>query len=126
MSHLQGEEGTVGEVHSCLHGGREGVHMTIAIDPVGRRKTERIWFSGPPIVKDVYVTLEAVPFGDTQTRATVYATFQPRIPVISHLLTPVFIRLMRSAIEKDMRGLREFCETGKVAGREDRKAEAGV
>jgi hypothetical protein len=33
---------------------------------------------------------------------------------------------MKSDIKKDMAGLKEFCETGTVKGREDRKAEASV
>jgi hypothetical protein len=124
MMHVQGGHGEVGEVHSCLHGSREIVHYTVAIDEAARRKTERIWIS--PIIKDTFITSEAVPLGDGRTRAALYATFQPRFPVLSHLATPVFTWLMKSDIKKDMAGLKEFCETGTVKGREDRKAEASV
>jgi hypothetical protein len=42
--------------------------------------------------------------------------------VLSHVAAPLFVRLMKSDVRKEMAGLKELCETGKVAGREPAKA----
>jgi hypothetical protein len=41
-----------------------------------------------------------------------------KVGEVSHIATPIFVHLMKSDIRKDMAGLKELCETGKVAGRE--------
>jgi hypothetical protein len=94
------------------------------MDDAGRRKTEKVWVS-PPIIKDTYITMEAVPLAENRTRAALYATFRPRNAVMAPL-TPAFVFMLKRDIKKDMQGLREFCETGEVGGREDREAEARV
>jgi hypothetical protein len=118
MEHLQGEEGAIGEVHSCLHeGGIKIVHATTAVDNAGRRKTERTWIT-PPLMKDVYITLAAEPLSEVRTRASLRAMFRPRIPIVSHIARPVFVAMMKRSIRRDMAGLKELCETGAVAGRD--------
>ena len=117
MAHIQGGRGEVGEVHSCLHGGTEIVHITTGIDAVNHRMTEKVWIS-VPLMKDIYITLGTESLGQGRSRAYFYWIFKPRIPVISHLATPVFRWYARRDIKKDMAGLKELCETGTVAGRE--------
>lgn len=125
MEHIQGENDAVGAVHSCVHGSKKIVHSTIAIDHETMQQTERTWIS-PPIMKDVYFTLQAIPLSEHKTRAELRAIFAPNYPVVSALLRPVFIRLMKSDITKDMAGLKELCETGKVAAREREAASAAA
>jgi hypothetical protein len=120
MEHIQGGLDAVGEVHRCLHGsgsGSEIVHRTVAIDPATMQKTERVWIS-PQIMKDIYVTLHAIPIAEERTRCELRAKFKPGIPVLSSIARPVFIRMMKSDIKKDMVALKELCETGRVAARE--------
>ncbi len=118
MNHIEGEEGKVGEVHQCLHDdGTEIVHLTIAIDDLGRRKTERIWIT-PNLMKDVYMTFQAESTGPGKSRAHFYGKLKPRIPVVSHVAWPVFLWMLKRDVKKDMAGLKEYCETGKVAARE--------
>jgi hypothetical protein len=120
MDHIQGDVDGVGEVHSCVHGGASGakiVHRTIAIDEAGMQKTEYAWLS-PGFMKDMYITLQAISLGQNRARAELRAKFKPRIPVISTLIRPIFIRIMKGDIKKDMAGLKELCETGRVASRE--------
>lgn len=117
MSHLQGPENNVGEVHSCIHGSQEIVHATIAMDHENRRKTERVWVN-PPLMKNVYATMHAEALPNGSTRAALYSTFQPAIPVVGPLIKPVFTRMMKKLTSKDMAGLKEFCETGTVVGRQ--------
>jgi hypothetical protein len=117
MGHIQGPLDSVGEVHSCVHGPSKFVHSTIAIDPETMQQTERTWLS-PPIMKDLYFTLHAIPASETSTRCELRAIFKPAIPVISTLIRPIFVRMMKSDINKDMAGLKELCETGRVAARE--------
>jgi hypothetical protein len=117
MEHIQGPSDAVGEVHSCVHGNVKFVHSTIAIDPETMQQTERTWLS-PPIMKDIYVTVQAIPLSENRTRCELRAIFKPAIPVVSTLIRPIFIRVMKSDINKDMAGLKELCETGHVAARE--------
>lgn len=117
MEHIQGQANAVGEVHSCVHGSGKMVHATIAVDTDSMQKTERVWIT-PGIMKDVYVTLQAIPLSDTRTRVELRAIFKPAVPLLSHAAWPVFIWKLKRDIDKDMRGLQEFCETGRVAGRE--------
>lgn len=120
MEHIQGAVDGVGEVHRCVHGANSGaniVHRTVAIDPVSMQKTERVWIS-PRIMKDIYITLAAIPLSENRTRCELRAKFKPRIPVLSSIARPLFVRLMSSDIKKDMAGLKELCETGRVASRE--------
>jgi hypothetical protein len=117
MEHIQGQPDKVGEVHSCVHNNSKIVHAAIAIDPETMQKTERTWIT-PAIMKDVYVTMQAIPLGDDRSRCELRAMFKPAVPVLSTLARPLFIRLMKSDIAKDMAGLKELCETGRVAARE--------
>jgi hypothetical protein len=117
MAHLQGPENNIGEIHSCVHGSEKIVHATIAMDHENRRKTERVWVS-PALVKNSYVTMQAEPLPNGRTQAALYSTFDPGVPVIGPLVKPLFVRMMKSLTNKDMAGLKEFCETGAVAGRE--------
>jgi hypothetical protein len=125
MEHIQGEADSVGEVHSCVHGAKKIVHATIAIDPETMQQTERAWFS-PPIVKDIYITLQAIPLSENRSRCELRGIFKPAIPVVSTLLRPVFIHMMRSDIRKDLAGLKELCETGRVAAREAEAAKSAA
>jgi hypothetical protein len=125
MEHIQGEPDSVGEVHSCVHGAQKIVHATIAIDPVSMQQTERAWIT-PPIMKDVYITMQAIPLSENRTRCELRGMFKPAIPVISTLLRPLFIRVTRSDVRKDMAGLKELCETGKVAAREAETAKSAA
>ncbi|MEO8456388.1 MAG: DUF2652 domain-containing protein [Chloroflexota bacterium] len=120
MEHIQGELDKVGEVHSCVHGAKKIVHSTLAVDEETMQRTERTWIS-PPVMKDIYFTLQAIPLSENKTRAELRAIYKPAIPVVSTLLRPVFYRMMKSDITKDIAGLKELCETGSVASR---KAEA--
>ena len=117
MEHIQGPEDAVGEVHSCVHGPTKFVHATIAIDPGSMQQTERMWIS-PPIMKDTYTTLQAIPLSENTSRCELRAIFKPAIPVISTLMRPIFLRMMKSDIKKEMAALKELCETGRVAARE--------
>jgi hypothetical protein len=117
MSHIQGAEGEVGEVHSCLHGGTEIVHITVGVDEANHRKTEKVWVS-IPIMKDIFITVGAEPLEEGRSRGFLYATFKPRYPVLSHVLRPFFKWYMGRDIKKDMAGLKEFCERGSVAVRD--------
>lgn len=119
MEHLQGEAGHPGEVRSCVHGdGTKFVHLTLAVDEEGRRLTEKMWMS-PALMKDTLITMSAEPLDEGRTRAVFRSSFRPGIPVVSHLGMPVFAHMMRREIGKDLAGLKEMCETGRVAGRED-------
>ncbi len=120
MEHIQGAVDGVGEVHSCVHGGSSGtkiVHKTVAVDPTTMQKTERVWIR-PPIMKDTYITLHAIPLSDSRSRAELRASFKPAWPIISTLMRPIFVRMMSRDINKDMLGLKELCETGRVDSRE--------
>lgn len=117
MEHIQGPADAVGEVHSCVHGNAKFVHATTAIDHESMQQTERTWLS-PPIMKDIYFTTQAIPVSENTSKCELRAIFKPAIPVISTLMRPLFIRLMKSDIKKDMAGLKELCETGHVAARE--------
>lgn len=123
MEHIQGAPDSVGEVHSCVHGNKKFVHATIAIDHESMQQTERMWLS-PAIMKDIYITTQAIPLSESTSRCELRAIFKPGIPVVSTLIRPVFIRLMKSDISKDMAALKELCETGKVSAREREAAEA--
>ena len=125
MEHIQGKPGAVGEVHSCVHGGKMIVHWTIAVDPATMQRTERTWIT-PAIMKDVYFTLQAIPLSPNKTRAELRAIFAPNWPVISSLLRPVFMRVMGNDIRKDMAALKELCETGRVAAREAEAAKSAA
>ena len=59
-------------MHSCVHGGTKIVHATIAIDPESMQQTERTWIS-PALMKDIYITLQAIPVSETYTRAELRA-----------------------------------------------------
>jgi hypothetical protein len=40
-------------------------------------------------------------------------------------MMPVFARMMRGTVRREIAALKELCETGTVAGREGMKAEIG-
>jgi hypothetical protein len=124
MTHIEGEEGQVGEVHQCLHtGGTQIVHLTVAIDQSNRRRTERVWIT-PALLKDIHMTMQAEALDEGRTRAHLFATAKPRYPVVSHLAWPVFLWMLKRDVKKDIAGLKEFCETGRVAAREAQSSAA--
>jgi hypothetical protein len=125
MEHIQGPADSVGEVHSCVHGKTKFVHSTVAIDPQSMQQTERTWLS-PAIMKDIYVTMQVIPLSESTSRCELRAIFKPAIPVISTLMRPLFVRLMKSDVSKDMAGLKELCETGHVAAREAQAAKSAA
>jgi hypothetical protein len=125
MEHIQGEPDGVGEIHSCVHGTAKFVHATIAIDDETMQHTERTWIS-PPIMKDIYFTMQPIPTSENTTRCEMRAIFKPAIPVVSTLLRPIFVSKMKSDITKDMAGLKELCETGRVAAREAEAAQSAA
>lgn len=109
MDHVSGQVGKVGEVHRCVHSdGSKMIHLTVGIDNEGRRKTEKIWLSR--LLKDCYITIGAEPIGTERCRASLLATFQPAIPVISHVALPLIMALMKRSVQKDMAGLKALCE----------------
>ncbi len=117
MEHIQGPMDAIGEVHSCVHGPTRFVHSTIAIDPESMQKTERTWLS-PQIMKDIYITMQAIPLSENRTRCELRGIFKPAVPIVSHLMRPIFVRVISSDVKKDLAGLKELCETGHVAARE--------
>jgi hypothetical protein len=80
------------------------------------QKTERIWMT-PGLMKDIYFTMQVDRGADGGVAAAAYAMFEPRIPVVSHILTPAFKWMMRRDLKTNMAALKEYCETGKVSGR---------
>jgi hypothetical protein len=103
-----GVDGEVGEVHTCLHsGGMNVVHLIVAVDEAGRRRTERLW--NVPFVKEAYFTYQVKP-SPSGTLAGVYYAFGPGIPIAVRMAMPVLIRRMKKHVEADMRGLKAFCE----------------
>ncbi len=116
--HIQGPVDAVGEVHSCIHaGGSKVVHATIAVDHEKMQGTQRIWIT-PPIMKDAYITFQVIPLSEIRSRCEVRVMFSPAIPVLTSLLRPILRRMMKRDMKKDFAGLKEFCETGRVAARE--------
>ena len=108
MESLSGADGKVGEVHTCLHGGGvKMVHLIVAVDEATRRRTERLW--NVPLVKEAYFTVEVRP-SSSGTRAGVYYGFKHAIPMAARIAMPIFIRSMKRHAEKDMQGLKAFCE----------------
>ncbi|MEX0801481.1 MAG: DUF2652 domain-containing protein [Dehalococcoidia bacterium] len=108
LESLSGEEGKVGEVHTCLHGsGVKMVHRIVAVDEATRRQTERLW--NVPFVKEAYFTFEARP-SSSGTRAGVYYGFKHNIPIAARIAMPIFLRTMKRHAEADMEGLKAFCE----------------
>jgi hypothetical protein len=117
LTPIQGDPGEFGGVHTCLHGAQEAVHMTLGVDHQQHRVTERLWIA-PRLLDETYTTREAVPLSGGGTRAATHFTYRLKMPVVSSLLLWLFGRSMKTNIKKDMAGLKEFCETGKVAARE--------
>ncbi len=116
---LSGEEGKVGEVHTCLHGGGvKMVHLIVAVDETARRRTDRLW--NVPFVKEAYLTLEAKP-SSLGTKFTCYYSFQPGVPIAGQIAKSVFIRNTKRHAEADVQGLKALCEAeahGLATGRE--------
>ena len=111
----QGERRQIGEVHRCVHGdGSNVIHLTIAIDEAGRRKSERIWRSR--LVKNVYVTWEARPV-ESGTRVGFFMIWKPAIPGLSQAMSPVMLMMVRRSLEKDIGGLKAYCEERAAVGR---------
>jgi hypothetical protein len=110
---MEGKRGEIGEVHRCVHdNGAKMIHVTVAIDPENRRRTEKIWLNR--LLKDIYVTTEARPLPDGRTKAGFFAIYRPAIPVLSHLTVPFIMTVMKRSVRKDMIGLKEFCENTAV------------
>lgn len=109
IERTQGESGKIGEIHRCVHDdGSKMIHLTIGIDEVNHRKTEKVWLNR--LVKDLYLTMEARELANGRTEAGFYATMQPAAPLISHVFIPIMIRMMSGSVRKDMGRLKAFCE----------------
>ena len=105
---LSGEYGKVGSVHTCLHGGGiKMVHLVVAVDEAGRRRTERLW--NLPLVNEAYFTVEAKP-SSSGTRAAIYYSFKTGIPIAGQIAKSIFIRNTKGHAERDMQGLKAVCE----------------
>jgi hypothetical protein len=116
MDLIQGEKGRIGEVHRCVHNdGSNIVHLTVAIDEQARRMTERVWASR--LVKDVYITSEVQPLNGEQSRAGFYCTWNPAVPLVSHVMLPLVLVMLRRSVRKDFAGLKVFCEQKAAVGR---------
>jgi hypothetical protein len=113
---MEGKRGEIGEVHRCIHdNGSKMIHVTVGIDREKRRRTEKIWINR--MLKDVYVTTEARALPDGRTLGGFFATYEPAVPVISHVTMPIIMMVMKRLVKKDMQGLKEFCEERAVVGR---------
>jgi hypothetical protein len=113
---MEGKRGEIGEVHRCIHdNGAKMIHVTVAIDREGRRRTEKIWLNR--LMKDVHVTTEARALPEGRTLGGFFATYESAIPVVSHIAVPVIMMVMKRLVKKDIAGLKEFCEERVRVGR---------
>jgi hypothetical protein len=113
FDHVQGEEHGLGEVHRCVHDdGANFVHVTVGLDAVGRRFSEKVWPVGwmSRLIKEMYHTSEAQALPDGRTLACYYATFVPRIPLVSDAFIALAVRKLKPQLQKDMEGLKPYCE----------------
>ena len=83
------------------------VHLVVAVDEAGRRRTERLW--NLPLVNEAYFTVEAKP-SSSGTRAAIYYSFKTGIPIAGQIAKSIFIRNTRGPAERDMQGLKSFYE----------------
>ena len=104
---LAGRFDEMGSVHTCLHGdGMQLVHYRVAHDEVGRRATDRL--TGVPVVGRMLQTWEAKASGDG-TRFAFYFTLQPETEITDGQRS-VVLEAVRSHAERDVEGVRSFCE----------------
>lgn len=116
LEHVSGATGEVGEIYRCVHdNGRKALHLTIGIDVENRRIAEKFWVG--PLFNECYITVEGRPIADGRTQACFFATYHPRFPVLSHLIEPLVPMLMKRSVERDMAGLKAFCEKAAVEAR---------
>ena len=105
---VRGEPGTLGSVHTCLHGdGVKMVHLTIAVDAVGYRRTDRLW--NVPVVRELYLTFEARPSAMGTTFSFHYA-LRPGVPIPTGVTKSDFLAVLRQHAEGDAQGLKTLCE----------------
>jgi uncharacterized protein YndB with AHSA1/START domain len=97
--------------HRCvLPNGQVTVQVTTAIDEENHRLTTKWW--GSRLLKDAYVTEEALPGPDGGTHFRFLMTFRPGIPVISTLMTPIMKRMSTKMLTETFARLKDFCEAG--------------
>jgi hypothetical protein len=103
------------------------VHLTVGIDEAGHRMTEKIWDKTwmSRLMQETYVTMGGDPLPDGGTRAFLFATWRPGTPVLSRLLRPLFVTVMKRLVRKDMDGLKAFCEDAASSAHEPGGNEAG-
>ena len=93
---------------ACLHGdGAKMVHLTIAVDADGYRRTDRLW--NVPLVRELYQTFEARPSA-TGTTFTFYYALRPRVPIPKGVAKSDILAVVRQHAEGDAQGLKEVCE----------------
>ncbi len=68
-------------------------------------------------MKDCYLTAGVEPLGEDRCQAYFYLTFEPGIPVVSHLALPIMSRMMAGSIRKDLAGPKALCEQRTDVGR---------
>jgi len=100
--------------HRCvLSNGQVTVHVTTAIDEENHRLTTKWW--GSRLLKESYVTNEALPGPDGGTHFRFLMTYQPAIPVLSHVMMPVVKRISTKMLTETFQNLKSFCESVETA-----------
>jgi hypothetical protein len=113
FDHVQGEENGLGGVHRCVHDdGANMIHVTVGLDDVGLRVTEKVWVGGwiSRLIKETFHTSEARALPDGRTLACYYATFVPRIPVLSDAFIAMAVPKLRGDMRAQFEGLKAHCE----------------
>ena len=105
---ISGEQGKVGGVHTCLHGGGiKMIHLVVAHDEEGRRQTHRLW--NVPFVNEAYIGFEARPC-PLGTKVLHYFSLKPGLPIAGNISKSRFLRNSKKHAEDDLRGLKAVCE----------------
>ncbi len=105
---ISGEHGKVGGVHTCLHGGGiKMIHLVVAHDEEGRRRTDRLW--NVPFVNEAYIGFEARPC-PLGTKVLNYFSLKPGLPIAGNISKSRFLRDSKKHAEDDLRGLKAVCE----------------
>jgi hypothetical protein len=105
---ISGEPGKVGGVHTCLHGGGiKMIHLVVAHDEAGHRRTDRLW--NVPFVNEAYIGFEARPCS-LGTKVFYYFSVRPGLPIAGNISKSRFLRNSMKHAEDDLRGLKAVCE----------------